>query len=181
MQHPQDVTFAQKLVHSVPFLLAFLAAFPFTLLFMIFVASYWGYFDMGIGSAVNGFVLLFAYGPIVLLLLLLLAAGIAFALRRRVSAWRILIAVLAAMALSVSALFAAEAYRTKDYPGLRQEASMGEFFRWFLQRWFSSHPKRPNQAMEPSTSRCTIQLHMNSTRRSAAERVAAHGGSSWSC
>ena len=176
MQRAGNRTLAQKLVHSLPFLLALFAAFPFTLLFMILVASYWGYFDMGIGSAVNGFVLLYAYGPITLLFLLVLAAALSFALRRRVTGWVTLFAVLAAMALSVSGLFAAEAHRTKDYPGLRQEKSMGDFFRWLVHRWAGPHEKRPNPAIQPTAGRSDALLTVTSALAFQTKLALASGG-----
>ena len=175
MQRTPDLARSHKFVRNVPFILAFLAAFPFTLLFMLLVAAYWGYFDMGIGSAANGFVLLFAYGPTTVLFLLVLAAAVFFLLRRRLSAWHTLLAVIAAMALSVSGLFAAEAHRTKDYPGLRQEKNMGQFFRSFVQRWFSSEPKRPNQAMQPTAGRRVPTFSMTPTSSSATTRAFASG------
>jgi hypothetical protein len=41
-------------------------------------------------------------------------------------------------------------------------------------------PETPNNAMEPTASRRTIQFHMSSTRQSAATRALARGSSSWS-
>ena len=134
------LTFLQKTGRALPLALAFAATLPFALFFMALVAGYWGYFDMGINSAANGLVLLLCYGPVALVLLLATTTAVIFALRSRVGGWLTLLVTLGAMALLVSGLFAAEAHRTRDYPGLRQQKSMGEFLGWFVQNWFS--PRR---------------------------------------
>ena len=149
MSRAVDLTLSQRTSRVLPLVLAFAAAFPFALFFITLVARYWMYFDMGINNAANGLVLFLFYGPGVLLLLLAATTGVVIALRRRgAGGWLTLLAALAAMALSVTALFTAEAHRTCDYPGLRQEKSMHEFVAWFVWSWFASEPTRPNQAMQ---------------------------------
>ena len=154
MSRAEDLTLLQRAWLVLPLVLAFAAAFPFALFFITLVARYWTYFDMGINNAANGLVLFLFYGPGALLLLLLAATGVVIALRRRgVGGWLTLLAALAAMALSVTALFTAEAHRTRDYPGPRQEKSMHEFIAWFVRSWFVAEPTRPNQAMQLTASK----------------------------